>query len=258
MCGAQRPTDVFDPCLASSRHITCSSHPCLRRRALPEPLDSARVSGRAANPLDKRSAITIPQRHNSSTESVSMCEKGPLRRGTFPSLFGMQKTDVRLRQMPAKCEITFTVNTNVKWFCLEDTNWCAPVSCSWWRLGSGTPTVSQNTFRGQSPKITRVISGEYCACMRLEPAVAPCMRLIVHTRHDPRMDFDACSGTFFSPTLLGGIFNGVLVSGVLRNDCRLNTCSQATTTARIAPDAQESTATIEKLCVTALYLHGTP
>ena len=124
--------------------------------------------------------------------------------------------------------------------------------------GSGTPTESQKTFRGQSPKITRVSSMEDGACTRCGPAAASCLRLIVQARHDPRMDFGARSGTFLSPTLLGGVFNAVCVFGALRIHRRLCTCSQATITARISPDAQVSTATIEKLCVTALYPHGAP
>ena len=67
------------------------------------------------------------------------------------------------------------------------------------------------------------------------------------------MDVGACSGTFLSPTLLGGIFNAVCVFGVLRTDRRLCTCSQATTTARISPDAQVSTAIIEN-CASQLCM----
>ena len=206
-----------DPCLASSRRIASSCHPCLRRRALTEPLDSARVSGLDANPLDKRAAITLPQRQKKLLLRVSQCAtKAPYDEALLHLILGCENLTYGCERCPQSAKLP-SVLVHMVMF------WKIPgVRQSHALEGSGTPTVSQKMFRGQSPKITCVSSMEDGACTRCGLAAASCLKIDCSgTRHDPRMDFGACSGTFLLPTLFGGVFNAVCVFGALRTHRRL-------------------------------------
>ena len=147
-----------DPCLASSRRIASSCHPCLRRRALAEPLDSARVNGLDANPLDKRAAITFPQRQKILLLRVSQCAiKAPYDEALLHLILGCENLTYGCERCPQSAKLP-SVLVHMVMF------WKIPtgVRQSHAPEGSGTPTVSQKTFRGQSPKIARNFYGRLC------------------------------------------------------------------------------------------------